>query len=111
MAPPQAGNQILIPLFDADSLGQPSKVEWSQNLSTRTAQYYALTVDNINTGEQNPLFIAAELYKPSTAANPKHITRVGELVSGGEYQHPRPNSPSSLLQNRKETLLMACTTI
>lgn len=99
MAPPQKGNQILIPLFDAESSGKPSTVEWSQNLSTRTAQYYALTVDNITTGEQNPLFIAAELYKSSTAANPKHVTRVGELVSGGNYQHICPNSPIHLREN------------
>lgn len=97
MPPPQAGNQILVPIFDAEGLGKLSTVEWSQNLSTRTAQYYALTVDNITTGEQSAFFIAAELYKTSTAANPKHITRVGELVSGGMYQHTQPQSLSPFL--------------
>lgn len=93
MAPPEAGNQILIPLFDADTLGQASTVQWSQNLSTRTAEYYALTVDNITTGEQNVLFIAAELYKNSTTVNPKHITRVGELISGGNHSYTHSTHP------------------
>ena len=85
MAPPKAGDEILIPLFDAAALGTPMTVTWSQNLSTRTAQYYAPTVDNLTTGEQvTAFFIAAELYKSSTSANPKHITRVGELVPGGK---------------------------
>ena len=84
MAPPKAGDEILIPLFDAQVVGQPMTVTWSQNLSTRTAQYYAPDVDNLTTGEQvTAFFIAAELYKSSTSANPKHITRVGELVPGG----------------------------
>lgn len=84
MAPPQAGNEILIPLFNAETLGSPTTVTWSQNLSTRTAQYYPLVVDNITTGEQFPFFIAAEFYKASTSANPNHITRVGQMVPGGK---------------------------
>lgn len=36
-------------------------------------------------GEQAPVFIAAEFYKTSTAANPNHITKVGQLVDGGAY--------------------------
>jgi hypothetical protein len=35
-------------------------------------------------GEQVQFFIAAEYYKNSTKANPNHITKVGELVEGGE---------------------------
>lgn len=50
MAPPNAGDEILIPLFNAETLGQALTVKWSQNLSERTAQYYALTADNITTG-------------------------------------------------------------
>ena len=82
--PPQAGEEILIPLFDAESAGKPLAVTWSQNLSTRTAQYYATTADNLSSGQQCNLFIAAELYKSSTTANPKHITRVGVLCPGGK---------------------------
>ena len=84
MAPPEAQNEILIPLFDAEALGKPNTVTWSQNLSTRTAQYYPLTADNITTGEQCPIFIAAEYYKDSTKANPKHVSRIGELAPGGK---------------------------
>jgi hypothetical protein len=51
--PPEANNEILIPLFDGNSLGTPLTVIWSQNLSTRTAQYYSVTADNITTGS-NP---------------------------------------------------------
>lgn len=90
MAPPQAGNEILIPLFDAETAGKPSTVDWSQNHSTHTATYYPLAVDNITTGEQCALFIAAELYKSTTTANPKHITHVGTLVSGGKVQRNNP---------------------
>lgn len=50
MAPPKSGDEILIPIFDAENAGQPLTVKWSQNLSERTAQYYGLTVDNITTG-------------------------------------------------------------
>lgn len=81
--PPENGNELLIPLFNAEDLGKPSTVTWSQNLSTRTAQYYPLVVDIITTGEQCSLFIAAEFYKTSTANNPKHVSRVGELLPGG----------------------------
>ena len=86
MAPaPKLGDEILLPLFDESALGPPSTVTWSQGLSTRTAPYYAPDVDNITTGEQvQAFFIAAELYKPSTTSNPKHITKVGTLVPGGE---------------------------
>lgn len=84
MAPPQTGNEILIPLFSAEVLGSPTTVTWSQNLFTRTAEYYPLTVDNLTTGERFPFFIAAELYKSSTSANPNHISRVGQLVPGGK---------------------------
>jgi hypothetical protein len=51
--PPEANNEILIPLFNGNSLGTPLTVTWSQNLSTRTAQYYSVTADNITTGS-NP---------------------------------------------------------
>lgn len=88
MAPPQAGQDFLVPLFNAEALGSPTTVTWSQNLSTRTAQYYPLMVDNITTGEQFSFFIAAEFYKSITSANPNHISRVGELIPGGKlYQH------------------------
>ncbi|TKX27034.1 hypothetical protein C1H76_0789 [Elsinoe australis] len=85
MAPPKSGDEILIPIFDAENAGQPLTVKWSQNLSERTAQYYGLTVDNITTGEQARIFIAAEYYKNSTKANPKHVTKF-QLVDGEGYQ-------------------------
>lgn len=84
MAPPEKGNEILIPLFDGEASGPPSIVKWSQDLSQRTAQYYPVVVDNITTGEQCSLFIAAEYYKSSTKNNPKHISHVGELLPGGQ---------------------------
>ncbi|KAF9047940.1 hypothetical protein BJ165DRAFT_1403561 [Panaeolus papilionaceus] len=70
----EAGNEIIIPLFD---------VTWSQNLATRNADYYVVTAHNIITGIRFPFFIAAEYYNPSTQANSNHITRVGSLVPGG----------------------------
>ncbi len=83
MAPPENGNEILVPLFDGEALGTPVTVKWSQNLSTRTAQYYPVFADIITTGETCTLFIAAEYYKSSTKNNPKHISHVGELLPGG----------------------------
>ncbi|KAJ7086989.1 hypothetical protein C8R44DRAFT_752399 [Mycena epipterygia] len=82
----ESGQEIMIPLFDAESAGAPVHVNWQQNLSQRKADYYALTADNITTGEQVPFFIAAEYYKSSTKANPSHITKVGELVEGEGYK-------------------------
>ena len=83
MAPPQNGHELIIPLFNAESLGTPSTVTWSQNWSTRKADYYALKARNVTTNEESPIFIAVELYgNPST--NAKHVTRIGQLVEGGE---------------------------
>ena len=93
MAPPQNGNEILIPLFDAEALGKPSTVTWSQNHSTRTAQYYPLIIDILTTGEQCPLFVAAEFYKSSTANNAKHVSKVGELLPGGNQTTSLPLLP------------------
>ncbi|KAF8142682.1 hypothetical protein K438DRAFT_1994682 [Mycena galopus ATCC 62051] len=53
------------------------------NLSKRKADYYALTADNITTGEQVFFFIACEYHKNSTKANPHHVTNVCELGDGG----------------------------
>ena len=99
----EAGHDILIPLFDGET-AKVYKVNWSQNLSSRNAEYYCVTADNITlgtrkpdsrcnplkdcadnylVGTQFPLFIAAEFYKTSTSANPKHITKVGQLQPGG----------------------------
>ncbi|KAJ7766226.1 hypothetical protein B0H16DRAFT_1454112 [Mycena metata] len=85
-SPVQSGHEILVPLFDGDSAGAPVHVNWQQNLSQRKADYYALTADNITTGEQVPFFIAAEYYKSTTTANPNHITKVGQLVAGEGYK-------------------------
>ncbi|KAF8176428.1 hypothetical protein K438DRAFT_1979216 [Mycena galopus ATCC 62051] len=74
------------PVFDAEEAGAPVHVHWQQNLSQRKADYYALTVDNITTGEQVPFFIACELYKNSTKANAHHVTKVCDLVDGEGYK-------------------------
>jgi hypothetical protein len=36
-------------------------------------------------GEQFPMFVAAEYYKSSTINNPKHLTKVGETLAGGKF--------------------------
>ncbi|KAJ7506041.1 hypothetical protein B0H11DRAFT_2219966 [Mycena galericulata] len=100
----ESGQEIMVPLFSAESAGAPVHVNWQQNLSQRKADYYALTADNITTGEQVPFFIAAEYYKSSTVANPNHITKVGELVEGEGYkfkvndklQHGQKNAQGEL---------------
>lgn len=100
--PPQNGNEILVPLFNAEALGQPSTVTWSQNFSTRTAEYYTLVVDNITTGQQCPLFIAAEFYKTSTGSNPKHVSKVGELLPSGNHNFSPPYSlPDNVFEGYK----------
>ncbi|KAJ2913668.1 hypothetical protein MD484_g6768, partial [Candolleomyces efflorescens] len=81
----EASHDILIPLFDGET-AKVYKVNWSQNLSSRNAEYYCVTADNITLGTQFPLFIAAEFYKTSTSANPKHITKVGQLQPGEGYK-------------------------
>ncbi|KAJ7855346.1 hypothetical protein B0H13DRAFT_2357966 [Mycena leptocephala] len=85
-SPVESGQEIMVPFFDAEGAGAPVHVNWQQNMSQRKADYYALTADNITTGEQVPFFIAAEYYKSSTKANPSHITKVGELVEGEGYK-------------------------
>ncbi|KAF7348978.1 hypothetical protein MVEN_01418700 [Mycena venus] len=85
-SPVASGQEIMVPLFNAESAGALVHVNWQQNMSQRKADYYALTADNITTGEQVPFFIAAEYYKTSMAANPNHITKVGELIEGEGYK-------------------------
>ncbi|KAJ6582526.1 hypothetical protein DFH09DRAFT_1360408 [Mycena vulgaris] len=82
----ESGQEIMVPLFNSESAGAPVHVNWQQKLSQRKADYYALTADNITTGEQVPFFIAAEYYESSTKANPNHITKVGELIHGEGYK-------------------------
>ncbi|KAF7973431.1 hypothetical protein HWV62_15116 [Athelia sp. TMB] len=92
------GDQLLIPLLDQEN--KAVHIQWQQDLSARSADYFALTVDNIttgqqqtllsifktdasfSTGEQVPFFIAAEFYKNSTKANAKHISKVGTEEPG-----------------------------
>ncbi|KAJ7855661.1 hypothetical protein B0H13DRAFT_1902995 [Mycena leptocephala] len=81
-SPVESGQEIMVPLFDAEIAGAPVHVNWQQNMSQRKADYYALTAKNIITGEQVPSFIAAEYYKSSMKANTSHITKVAELVEG-----------------------------
>ncbi|KAJ7855655.1 hypothetical protein B0H13DRAFT_1902988 [Mycena leptocephala] len=101
-SPVESGQEIMVPLFDAESAGAPVHVNWQQNMSQRKADYYALTADNITTGEQVPFFIAAEYYKSSTKANPGHITKVGELVEGGELALYLTRHPAVLIGCPKE---------
>ncbi|KAF8144189.1 hypothetical protein K438DRAFT_1783062 [Mycena galopus ATCC 62051] len=82
----ESGHEILIPIFDAEQAGAPVHVQWQQNLAQRKADYYALAVDNITTGEQVPFFIACEFYKNSTKENANHVTKVCELVDGEGYK-------------------------
>ena len=49
----EAGHDILIPLFDGET-AKIYKVNWSQNLSSRNAEYYCVTADNITLGTENP---------------------------------------------------------
>lgn len=44
------GDELLIPLYEPSENNKPVTISWSQNLANRTAQYYALTVDNITNG-------------------------------------------------------------
>ena len=54
MSPPvEAGQEILIPFFYADAQNKLYHVSWSQNLSTRNADYYLVTADNITLGSNN----------------------------------------------------------
>ncbi|KAJ6458008.1 hypothetical protein C8R45DRAFT_943021 [Mycena sanguinolenta] len=82
----ESGHEILVPLFSTDSAESLVHINWQQNFAQRKADYYALTVDNITTGETVPFFIAAEYYKNSTKANAHHITKVAELVDGEGYK-------------------------
>ncbi|KAF9037141.1 hypothetical protein BJ165DRAFT_1558934 [Panaeolus papilionaceus] len=91
-APVESGNEVLIPLFDAEAANKLFHITWSQSLATRNADYYLVTADNITTGTQFPFFIAAEYYKSSTSANPNHITRVGQLLPGEGYKLKVGNS-------------------
>ncbi|KAF7981954.1 hypothetical protein HWV62_30749 [Athelia sp. TMB] len=96
------GDQLLIPLLDQEN--KAVHIQWQQDLSARSADYFALTVDNITTGQQQsllsifktdasvftgeqvPFFIAAEFYKNSTKANAKHISKVGTEEPGEGYK-------------------------
>lgn len=43
-----AGDEILVPLYESGT--KASTVQWSQNLSQRTAQYASVICDNMSTG-------------------------------------------------------------
>ena len=49
-SPVEAGQEIMVPLFNAETAGAPVHVNWQQNMAQRKADYYALTADNITTG-------------------------------------------------------------
>ncbi|KAJ6475585.1 hypothetical protein C8R45DRAFT_1102861 [Mycena sanguinolenta] len=83
----ESGHEILVPVFGADCAESLVHIHWQQDFAQRKADYYALTVDNITTGETVPFFIAAEYYKNSTKANAHHITKVAELVDGALALH------------------------
>ena len=52
MSPPvEAGNELLIPLYEPGPDNKPVTVNWQQNLTQRKADYFALTADNITTGK------------------------------------------------------------
>ncbi|KAK3689834.1 hypothetical protein B0T22DRAFT_491191 [Podospora appendiculata] len=85
-SPVQRGNEILVPLFDGEALGPALTVKWQQSFSQRSEPYYRVTADNITTGEVLQLFIAAEWFKSSTAANANHISKIATLVPGEGYK-------------------------
>ena len=49
--PVEAGNEILVPFFSAETAENIIHIKWSQSLVNRSADYYAPTVYNITTGE------------------------------------------------------------
>lgn len=49
------GDQLLIPLLDQEN--KAVHIQWQQDLSARSADYFALTVDNITTGQQKRLIL------------------------------------------------------
>ena len=49
-SPVESGQEIMVPLFNAETAGAPVHVNWQQNLSQRKADYYVLTADNLSTG-------------------------------------------------------------
>ncbi|KAK1753655.1 hypothetical protein QBC47DRAFT_430496 [Echria macrotheca] len=85
MSPVQAGNELLVDLFDGNTM-VPIVVKWQQNFVTREATYYCVNAYNTTTNETLPFFIAAEFYKSATASNPNHISKVGTLVPGEGYK-------------------------
>ena len=71
MAPPvEKDQEILIPLYEnrGDAMDAVT-VNWSQSLSTKSKKYYPFIVDNLTTGNQCVLFIAAECYELSDGIN------------------------------------------
>lgn len=82
-SPVEAGQELLIDLFDGEALGAPITVKWQQNFVDRQASYYRVDAYNTTTEEPVPFFIAAEFYKSSTASNPNHITKVATVIPGG----------------------------
>ncbi|KAJ2913665.1 hypothetical protein MD484_g6767, partial [Candolleomyces efflorescens] len=79
----EAGHDILIPLFD----GETAKI-YTRLIGARTSALAtpSTTASPRTTSPLFPLFIAAEFYKTSTSANPKHITKVGQLQQGEGYK-------------------------
>ncbi|RXW19814.1 hypothetical protein EST38_g6026 [Candolleomyces aberdarensis] len=80
------GQEILIPLYDEEAQNKLYQINWRQDLIARHADYYLVIAANLTLSEQFPFFIAAEFYRDSTHAHPKHITKVGELIEGEGYK-------------------------
>ena len=52
MSPPvEAGNELLIPIYEPGLDNKLVTVNWQQNLFRRKADYFALKADNITTGK------------------------------------------------------------
>ncbi|KAJ2912809.1 hypothetical protein MD484_g7615, partial [Candolleomyces efflorescens] len=81
----ESGQDLLIPSLDPEA-AKPYCIHWKQSLGSRKADYYCVTARNITLGTQFLFFIAAEFYMTSTQDDPKHITKVGQLLPGEGYK-------------------------
>ncbi|KAJ7264109.1 hypothetical protein B0H12DRAFT_1068887 [Mycena haematopus] len=82
----ESGNEIMVPFFDAECAESLVHVKWQQDFTQRKADYYALSVDNITTGEFSTSSSPPPSFVSFTKANAHHITKAAELVEGEGYK-------------------------
>jgi hypothetical protein len=94
MSPPvEAGQDILIPLFDADAPNKLYHISWSQNLATRNADYYCVTADNITLGSSTIIFLYQVLMVNLQARSSRSLS---PLSSTREVPRPTPSTSPRL---------------